>query len=282
LALGCAWSRIRARTYLQKQPARCEGRLAESHVATSTFHTKTRRCCASTRTSRTSRSRGIERWGAHGRSSGVKPSTYTEPTRHEGRNTEARGTARRPAPGAAARRGVFLGLTCNGSNARAPARRHPAATVLGRRGARLQQRRRGSVAVHGGTMTEPARSGSTAHSQAGIQRKDTAQGKARLRVGSRWVDDVVVAGLTKVVAPGRRSRLRPASCAAPASRSTRTLPSPRGNRSGSTRSRTPPSSGTSAAARRTAVSFPPPLPFPPRGSAHRKRGKTPIGSVRRS
>jgi hypothetical protein len=51
-----------------------------------------------------------------------------------------------------------------------------------------------------------------------------AQERARLRFGSRWVSDGVVAGLTKVTAPGRRTRRRPAFCTAPASCSTRTHP----------------------------------------------------------
>jgi hypothetical protein len=42
------------------------------------------------------------RWGAHGRGSGVRTPTYTEPALHEGRNTEARGTAPRFRRGGAA------------------------------------------------------------------------------------------------------------------------------------------------------------------------------------
>jgi hypothetical protein len=61
------------------------------------------------------------------------------------------------------------------------------------------------VAVHGGGADEPAHSGSTVRSQAGIQRKEMVQGKARLRVGSRCVGGVVIAGLAKMVAPGRRT-----------------------------------------------------------------------------
>jgi hypothetical protein len=120
---------------------------------------------------------------------------------------------------------VFLGLTCNESNTKAPTSRRPTATTLGHHGARLQQRRHSSVAVHGETTTEPVLSGSTACSQAGIQRKETAQRKARLRVGSRWVGDVVVASLTKVATPGRRSRWCPASCTArPSARHGRSPP----------------------------------------------------------
>jgi hypothetical protein len=92
--------------------------------------------------------------------------------------------------------------------------------------------------------------------------------KTRLRVGSRWVGDVVAAGLTKKTAAGRRTRRCSASRAAPASRPTRMLPCSRGDRSGSTRSRASSSSGVSAVTRRPTLPSPPPL-FP-RSCAHRK------------
>jgi hypothetical protein len=100
---------------------------------------------------------------------------------------------------------------------------------------------------NGGT---PTLSGSKAHPQAWSPGMGMMQEKERPRC-SRWVSDVVVAGLTKMAAPGRHTRRCSTSCAAPASRSTWTFPSPRGDRSGSTRSRTAPSSGTSVATWRT-------------------------------
>jgi hypothetical protein len=140
------------------------------------------------------------------------------------------------------------------------------------------QRRRGSSTAHGGSSGAPVPGGLKARPQAWKQGKGTTQRKARLRLGSRWVDDVVITGLTKVAAPGRRTQRRSASCAAPASRSTRTLHSSRGDRSGSTCSRPTPSSGASAAMQHTVLLSPPPLSPFPRGGAH-KKGKTPSGLV---
>jgi hypothetical protein len=113
----------------------------------------------------------------------------------------------------------------------------------------------------------------------GSEEKGTTQRKARLRVGSRWVSDVVVAGLTKKATPGRRTWWCSASRAAPVSCPTRTLPSPRGDRSGSTRSRTASSSGTPAATWCTAPFFPHlHSPLLPRRRSQ-EMGKTPSGLV---
>jgi hypothetical protein len=93
----------------------------------------------------------------------------------------------------AARRGVFLGLTRNKRNAKAPARRRPAATALGRRGARLQHRRRGSVTVHGGTTTRHLEARRRAHRHGFKGERCEREGRQQR---SRWGEGVVVTGLT--------------------------------------------------------------------------------------
>jgi hypothetical protein len=153
-----------------------------------------------------------------------------------------------------------------------PARQHGvAACEVGTRAARFSGH-------PWGDDDEPVPSGSTTRSQTWNQGKGTVQEKARLRVGSRWVGSVVVADLTKIAAPGRRTRRRFAPCAAPVFRPTWTSSSSSGDRSGSTCSRSAPSSGALAATRHPALPSLPPL-FPSPAAAHTRKGKTPSGLV---